>query len=113
MLHTSDPFQAIADPSRREILRLLKKNNLTVSALAENFDISRPAVSKHIKILYSAGFIVIEDLGRERRCSLKKSGFNEVQEWIEDFDTFWNARLDSLEKYLNKKGPSKLKTIKK
>ena len=112
MQHTSDPFQAIADPNRREILQLLKKNSLTVNALAGNFDMSRPAVSRHIKILYSAGFILIEDAGRERRCSLKKTGFNEVQEWIEHFDKFWNQKLDSLGKYLNK-DLSKHKPLKK
>ena len=72
---TLDAFQVIADPSRRQMLKLLSKNSLTINMLAENFDMSRPAVSKHIKILYTAGFITIEDIGRERYCLLKKKWF--------------------------------------
>ena len=58
---TLDAFQVIADPSRRQMLQLLSKDNLTINSLAENFDMSRPAVSKHIKILYNAGFISMRD----------------------------------------------------
>ena len=84
-----DPFQALGDPSRRQILQLLSKDSLTINALAQNFEMSRPAVSKHIKILYSAGFISIEDIGRERHCILKQEGFNDLQEWINYFDKFF------------------------
>jgi DNA-binding transcriptional ArsR family regulator len=100
---TIDPFQALADPSRRQILQLLSKDSLTINSLAENFDMSRPAVSKHIKILYSAGFISIEDIGRERHCVLKQDGFHNLQEWINDFDSFWKSKLRKLEILLNKK----------
>jgi DNA-binding transcriptional ArsR family regulator len=100
---TLDAFQVIADPSRREMLRLLSKDNLTINNLAENFDMSRPAVSKHIKILYSAGFISITDIGRERYCTLKQDGFNELQEWINYFDKFWTSKLKKLEMILNSK----------
>lgn len=98
-----DAFQVIADPSRRHILQLLTKDSLTINALAENFDMSRPAVSKHIKILYSAGFIAIEDIGRERYCILKQDGFDEVQNWIDYFDSFWKSKLKKLETLLNNK----------
>jgi len=98
-----DAFQVIADPSRRQMLRLLSKNNLTINSLAENFEMSRPAVSKHIKILYSAGFISITDIGRERYCTLKQDGFNELQEWITYFDKFWLTKLKKLEALLNNK----------
>ena len=98
-----DAFQVIADPSRRQILKLLSKDSCTINSLAENFDMSRPAVSKHIKILYDGGFISIQDIGRERHCSLKQDGFNEVQEWIDYFDSFWNNKLKKLEALLNKK----------
>jgi DNA-binding transcriptional ArsR family regulator len=73
---TLDAFQVIADPGRRQILQLLSKDSLTINSLAENFEMSRPAVSKHIKILYTAGFISIRDIGRERHCTLKQDGFN-------------------------------------
>ncbi len=100
---TLDAFQVIADPSRRHMLQLLSKESLTINALAENFNMSRPAVSKHIKILYSAGFISITGIGRERHCILKQDGFNEVQEFINYFDKFWTTKLKKLETILNNK----------
>jgi DNA-binding transcriptional ArsR family regulator len=100
---TLDAFQAIADPSRRQILRLLSEDSLTINALAENFDMSRPAVSKHIKILEYSGFISIEDIGRERYCTLKQDGFHALQEWIDFFDSFWKVKLKKLESLLNNK----------
>jgi DNA-binding transcriptional ArsR family regulator len=100
---TLDAFQVIADPSRRQMLRLLSKDSLTINSLAENFDMSRPAVSKHIKILYVAGFISIRDIGRERHCTLKQDGFNQLQEWIDYFDKFWTSKLKKLETILNNK----------
>lgn len=98
---TVDTFQAIADPSRRQILHLLSKDDLTINAVAENFEMSRPAVSKHLKILHVAGFISIEDKGRERYCRLRKEGFTALQEWINYFDGFWNGKLNALEKFLS------------
>jgi DNA-binding transcriptional ArsR family regulator len=100
---TLDAFQVIADPSRREMLHLLSKKSLTINSLAENFDMSRPAVSKHIKILNIAGFITIQDIGRERHCILKQDGFNELQEWINFFDKFWVNKLKKLEMLLQQK----------
>src|ERR1700679_1535270 len=100
---TLDAFQVIADPSRRQMLMLLSKDSLTINSLAENFDMSRPAVSKHIKILYGAGFIAIRDIGRERHCTLKQDGFNALQEWLQYFDQFWASKLKNLENLLNKK----------
>ncbi|MDR3681014.1 MAG: metalloregulator ArsR/SmtB family transcription factor [Flavipsychrobacter sp.] len=99
----NDVFQAIADPSRREILLLLSDNSRSINALAENFTISRPAVSKHIKVLYDAGFIEITAMGRERMCKLKPDGFEEVKKWIVFFDHFWTDKLSGLEKLLDSK----------
>ena len=100
---TFDTFQAIADPSRRQILQLLSKDSLTINSLAKNFEMSRPAVSKHIKILYGAGFISIQNIGRERYCILKQDGFDELQEWIDFFDKFWHSKMKKLETILSKK----------
>ena len=100
---TLDAFQVIADPGRRQMLMMLSKNSMTINAIAENFDMSRPAVSKHIKIMYNAGFISITDIGRERHCVLKQDGFNELQNFINYFDNFWNSKLKKLETILNKK----------
>ena len=85
------------------MLQLLSQNSLTINSLAENFDMSRPAVSKHIKILEGAGFISIQDIGRERHCTLKQDGFKELQEWMNYFDRFWMSKLKNLENLLNKK----------
>lgn len=99
----SDPFYAISDPNRRQILKLLSEDYFSINSLAENFDISRPAVSKHIKILDAAGFISIENAGRQRLCVLNQDGFNQLQEWINHFDEFWENKLQNLENLLNKK----------
>jgi DNA-binding transcriptional ArsR family regulator len=100
---TPDVFQVIADPSRRQMLQMLSKDSMTINSLAENFDMSRPAVSKHVKILYTAGFISIKDIGRERYCTLKQDGFNEVQDFINYFDKFWAGKLKKLQTILNNK----------
>ena len=104
---TLDAFQVIADPSRRQMLVMLSKDSMTINSLAENFDMSRPAVSKHIKILYGAGFISIKGIGRHRHCILKQDGFNEVQEFIDYFDKFWTSKLQRLESILNSKAKEK------
>ena len=105
--HKLDAFQVIADPSRRQMLVMLSRKSMTINSLAENFDMSRPAVSKHIKVLYGAGFISIRDIGRERHCVLKKDGFDELQRFIDFFDNFWTARLKTLQDLLNKKSTQK------
>ncbi|HWY38484.1 MAG TPA: metalloregulator ArsR/SmtB family transcription factor [Bacteroidia bacterium] len=100
---TLDAFQVIADPSRRQMLTMLSKDSMTINSLAENFDMSRPAVSKHIKIMYNAGFISITDIGRERYCTLKQEGFDEIQDFINYFDKFWTGKLSKLQSILNNK----------
>ncbi|NIJ52471.1 ArsR/SmtB family transcription factor [Dyadobacter arcticus] len=103
---TLDTFQVIGDPSRRKMLMLLSEDSLTINSLADHFDMSRPAVSKHIKILHNAGFISIEDIGRERYCTLKQDGFNEMKDWISYFDKFWISKLKTLETLLNNRLPN-------
>src|SRR5687767_11000960 len=98
-----DAFQVIGDPSRRKMLMLLSKDSLTINTIADNFKMSRPAVSKHVKILYEGGFITIQDIGRERHCILRKDGFEELQAWISYFDKFWTSKLKKLENLLNNK----------
>lgn len=100
---TLDAFQVIADPNRRQMLMMLSKDSMTINSIAENFDMSRPAVSKHIKILYNGGFITIKDIGRERHCVLKQEGFNELQNFIDYFDKFWIRKLDKLKMLLDNK----------
>ncbi|HEY8968682.1 MAG TPA: metalloregulator ArsR/SmtB family transcription factor [Puia sp.] len=105
--NTLDAFQVIADPSRRQMLQMLSKDSMTINALAENFDMSRPAVSKHVKILHNAKFISIKDIGRERYCTLRQDGFNELQDFIDQFDKFWTTRLKKLENILDSKSKEK------
>jgi DNA-binding transcriptional ArsR family regulator len=76
---------------------------MTINDLVDNFEMSRPAVSKHIKLLHAAGFISIEESGRERYCTLKQDGFNELQDWMSYFDQFWTDKMKNLESLLNAK----------
>ncbi|MEP7145794.1 MAG: metalloregulator ArsR/SmtB family transcription factor [bacterium] len=111
-----DVFQAIADPTRREIINMISQKSLNLNSVAEKFSISRPAISKHIKILSECGLIVIKQQGRERICEAKLDNLNEVSEWIEQYRVFWTGKLNSLEKFLNKKNSSskkQKKTLKK
>jgi DNA-binding transcriptional ArsR family regulator len=98
-----DAFQVIADSSRRQILHFLTQDSYNINSLAENFEMSRPAVSKHISILESAGFITIKTIGRERFCTLNPKGFVELRNWINYFDDFWSSKLSKLETTMNKK----------
>ncbi|MEQ9308917.1 MAG: metalloregulator ArsR/SmtB family transcription factor [Balneolaceae bacterium] len=98
-----DVFQAIADPTRRDIISLLATGeSLNLNAIAEQFKISRPAISKHIKILEECNLIDIQQEGRERICELKPEQLEPVTDWVEKNRTLWNTRLDKLEDYLNK-----------
>jgi DNA-binding transcriptional ArsR family regulator len=95
-----DVFQAIADPTRRGILALLALGPLHLNAVAEHFPVSRPAVSKHIKILTECGLISIRQAGRERYCQVQLDGLREVSSWVDQYRQFWDRKLDSLEQYL-------------
>jgi len=95
-----DVFQAIADPTRREIISLLARQSMNLNAVAENFDISRPAVSKHIRILTECGLVVIKQQGRERFCRAELRKLKEVADWTEKYREFWTKKLDALEDFL-------------
>lgn len=95
-----DVFQAIADPNRRAILGLLANQKLTLNGVAEKFDISRPAISKHIRILTECGLVDIKQQGRERYCEVRMNKLNEVSDWVEKYRKIWEEKLDSLENYL-------------
>ena len=95
-----DVFQAIADPTRREIISMIAHQSLNLNSIADQFHISRPAVSKHIKILTECGLIIIKQQGRERHCEAKLDKLNEVSHWVEQYKKFWTQKLDSLEVYL-------------
>ncbi len=95
-----DVFQAIADPTRREIIDILADGSLSINEVAENFDISRPAVSKHIKILNECGLLVIHREGRKRYCRADPRKLKKVAEWTSKYQQFWSQSLDKLESAL-------------
>ena len=107
-----DVFQAIADPTRREIISMIAAQSLNLNSVAEQFDISRPAISKHIKILTECGLIVINKKGRERHCEANFKKLNEVSEWVEQYRQFWTQKLDALENYLEDLQTKNTKTTK-
>jgi DNA-binding transcriptional ArsR family regulator len=95
-----DIFQAIADPNRRAILDLLAYQKLTVNGVAARFNISRPAISRHIKILVECGLIEIRKRGRERVCEVQPEKLNEVSAWIEQYRQIWEQRFGRLDEIL-------------
>ena len=96
-----DVFQAIADPTRRQIINLVARQTLNLNAVADNFKVSRPAISKHIKILTECGLIKIKKQGRERFCEAHLENLKQVSEWLEQYRLFWNSKLDALEQHLS------------
>jgi len=95
-----DVFQAIADPTRRDIINLIARQRLTPNTVADSFDVSRQAISKHIKILQECGILVIEQQGRERYCSVQPQKLNEVADWLNDFRKSWEDKFERLDKIL-------------
>jgi DNA-binding transcriptional ArsR family regulator len=106
-----DVFQAIADPTRREIINVVVRESLNLNAVAEKFNISRPAISKHIKVLTECGLIVIKQQGRERYCEANLKSLAEVSAWIEQYRVFWTKKLDALENFLNNETSKRNKNI--
>lgn len=106
-----DVFQAIADPTRREIIKVIAgQKTVTVNGVADAFNISRQAVSKHVKILTECGLVIIKQQGRERYCEATLGKLNEVAAWIEPYRKLWEGRFDAMSNLLDelqKKGPAK------
>ena len=95
-----DVFQAIVDPVRRDIITLLSEEALTVNQVAAEFDISRPAISKHLKILKECGIIELEKKGREQHCMIQPKSLIPAFMWLEQYKSLWEERIDSFEDYL-------------
>lgn len=95
-----DVFQAIADPTRRQIINMVAHQSLNLNSVAQQFDVSRPAISKHIKILTECGLVTIKQKGRERFCEAKVEKLTEVSDWVEQFREMWETKFDSLDNYL-------------
>jgi DNA-binding transcriptional ArsR family regulator len=93
-------FKAIADPTRREILGILCGGRQTVGEIAENFRMSRPAVSKHIRLLHSAGLVSTRKAGAATLCDLNAKPLRVINDWLQNYETFWGDTLHSLKKHL-------------
>lgn len=98
-------FSALADPTRRAILARLTHGTATVNALAEPFDMSRPAISKHLNVLEAAGLVERQPDGRMTRCSLEPAGLEHAHEWLERYRRYWEESLDRLAEYLENESP--------
>src|SRR5262245_5783140 len=96
----STTFAALADPTRRAILARLASGECSVSELAEPFDMSMPAVSKHLRVLERAGLITQRRDAQRRPCRIEAGPLKEVADWAEHYRHIWEGRLDRLDKYL-------------
>jgi DNA-binding transcriptional ArsR family regulator len=95
-----DVFQAIVDPTRRDIINLIAFKPMNLNAIADNFDVSRPAISQHIKILTECGLIAIKKQGRERYCEPRLKQLDEVAQWVERYRKVWEEKFDALDSLL-------------
>ena len=102
MIARRDVYQAIADPTRRAIISMIADQPHNVNAIAEKFDVSRQAISLHVKILKDCGLITIKQHGRDRFCEAQLDQLSEVSAWVDQYRQHWESKLDALEKYLEK-----------
>jgi DNA-binding transcriptional ArsR family regulator len=107
--HLDATFGALADPTRRAILARLASGEANVTELARPFDMSQPAISKHLKVLERAGLISRGKDAQSRPCRLEARRLKEATEWMERYRRFWEQRLDQLEAYLEDMQPPKNK----
>ena len=95
-----DVFQAIADPTRRAIINMLATNPQNLNAIADKFDMTRQAISLHVKILEECGVLSITKEGRERHCAVELQKLNEVSDWLEPLRQVWEERFKQLDEVL-------------
>jgi DNA-binding transcriptional ArsR family regulator len=97
-----DVYQAIADPTRRAIINMIAGQPQNVNAIADKFDVTRQAISLHVKILSDCGLIKIRRQGRDRLCEAQLEQLSEVSVWIDQYRRHWEAQLDVMESYIEK-----------
>jgi DNA-binding transcriptional ArsR family regulator len=97
-----DVYQAIADPTRRAIIRLIADKPLDMNSIAEKFDITQQGISLHVKILADCGLISIKQVGRNRICEAKLNKLSEVDAWVSQYRQHYERKLDAMEKYIDK-----------
>lgn len=98
-------FRALADPTRRDILKMLSKQEMTIADVSTRFDMTRAAVKKHLTVLSDGGLITITPRGRERVNTINPEGFAPALSWFEHFDGFWDDRLSALKSAIEKDKP--------
>lgn len=102
-------FSALSHPTRRAILARLAEADVSVGELAQPFEISLPAVSKHLRVLERAGLLVQDPQGRVRRCKLRAAPMREAAEWVQRYRRFWIRQLDALAKFVEAEEPKKVR----
>ena len=93
-------FRAIADPTRREILGMLRDRPCSVGELAANFRTSRPAISKHLRMLRAVGLVATTQRGTARICALNAEPLRAVSDWVSDYEAYWSNTLQSLKRHV-------------
>jgi DNA-binding transcriptional ArsR family regulator len=96
-----DVFQGIADPTRREIIGMIARKPMNLNAIAERFDVSRQAISLHVRVLTECGLIRVRKHGRERFCEARLDQLDDVSDWVNKQKKFWSGKLDALERFLD------------
>lgn len=97
-----DVYQAIADPTRRAIINMIAAQPHNVNSIAEKFDVTRQAISLHVKVLTDCGLVIIKQRGRDRFCEAQLDKLSEVSVWVDQYRRHWESKLDALETYLEK-----------
>ncbi|HYK74147.1 MAG TPA: metalloregulator ArsR/SmtB family transcription factor [Pseudoneobacillus sp.] len=106
-----DVFQAIADPTRREVLKLLSEKELPISEITAHFPMSRTAIAKHLHILSEAQLVSGRKVGREKRYRLQPESLTELKQWLTYFEQFWSNKLSILKHIVENKGGNELKVV--
>ena len=97
-----DVYQAIADPTRRAIINMIASKPQNINSIADQFNVSRQAISLHVKILTDCGLLLIKQQGRDKFCEAKLDGLGEVSAWVDRYRQHWEHKLDAMEAYLEK-----------
>lgn len=98
---TSDAFNAVAEPQRREIINLLAQGEQSVNDIADLLHMRQPAVSKHLRVLREVGLVSVREAGQQRLYRLNSAGLKPIYDWVSTFERLWNDRLDRLAAYLD------------
>lgn len=102
---TQPCFRALADPTRREIVKILATSDMTIAQLTAQFDMTRAAVKKHLTVLSDGGLITVQPRGRERINRLNPGGMAPLFDWLGYFDRFWDTRLEALKTTIEEEKP--------